>query len=304
MNEQVENFLQYLKEHKNYSPHTIRNYRIDLHQFFEFLDTFELDVQNLERGDIRMFLGELKRRHLKKTSIARKLAALKSFYRFLKRSHVVEKNPAALVSSPKLDKPLPKFLTLVEMDKLFEIIETDTLLGLRNRVVVELFYATGMRISELVSIKMKQLDLDNQIVRVLGKGKKERIVPFGTPAGNWLRKYIRQRRDFLMEKGHLAEEHLFVNKDGTGISTRGIRGIVDRFLYLASDRHGLSPHALRHTFATHLLDNGADLRAIQELLGHSSLATTERYTHITHDRLLKIYRDAHPHQKKGDKSDG
>ncbi|MCK5880137.1 MAG: tyrosine recombinase XerC [Holophagae bacterium] len=298
MNDQAEHFLEYLRDHKNYSPHTIRNYRIDLEQFSEFMDTFELNLQSLERADIRMFLGELKRRRLKKTSIARKLAALKSFFRFLKRTHVVDKNPAALVSSPKLEKPLPKFLTLAEMDKLFELIETDTILGLRNRVVVELFYATGMRISELVSIKMKQLDLDNQIIRVLGKGRKERIVPFGAPAGKWLKKYITTRRGFLMEKGHLAEEHLFVNKDGVGISARGIRGIVDRFLYLASDRHGLSPHALRHTFATHLLDNGADLRAIQELLGHSSLATTERYTHITHDRLLKIYRNAHPHQKK------
>lgn len=301
MNEQVENFLQYLKEHKNYSLHTIRNYRIDLEQFLDFMDTFELNIQKLERSDIRMFLGELKRRGLKKTSIARKLACLKSFFRFLKRTHIMDRNPAALVSSPRLDKPLPKFLTLIEMDKLFEIIETDTILGLRNRVVVELFYATGMRISELVSIKMKQLDLDNQILRVLGKGRKERIVPFGTPATKWLRKYVARRRGFLMEKGQLAEEHLFVNKDGVGISARGVRGIVDRFLYLASDRHGLSPHALRHTFATHLLDNGADLRAIQELLGHSSLATTERYTHITHDRLLKIYRNAHPHQKKGDK---
>jgi len=298
MIKQVETFLQYLKEHKNYSPHTIRNYRIDLDQFFEFLETFELDILSLGRAEIRMFLGELKRRHLKKTSVARKLAALKSFFRFLKQNHLVEKNPAALVSSPKLDKPLPKFLTLIEMDKLFEIINTNTMLGLRNRVVVELFYATGMRISELVSIKMKQLDLDNQIVRVLGKGKKERIVPFGAPAGRWLRKYIAKRREFLIEKGHLAEEHLFVNKDGIAISARGVRGIVDRFLYLAADRHGLSPHALRHTFATHLLDNGADLRAIQELLGHSSLATTERYTHITHDRLLKIYRKTHPHQKK------
>lgn len=298
MNDQAEHFLEYLRDHKNYSSHTIRNYRIDLAQFAEFMNTFELNLQDLERADIRMFLGELKRRRLKKTSIARKLASLKSFFRFLKRTHVVDKNPAALVSSPRLDKPLPKFLTIAEMDKLFEIIKTDTVPGLRNRVVVELFYATGMRISELVSIKMKQLDLDNQIVRILGKGRKERIVPFGAPAGKWLRKYVAQRRNFLMEKGHLAEEHLFVNKDGVGISARGVRGIVDRFLYLASDRHGLSPHALRHTFATHLLDNGADLRAIQELLGHSSLATTERYTHITHDRLLKIYRNAHPHQKK------
>ncbi len=303
MNEQVKNFLQYLKEHKNYSTHTIRNYRIDLEQFMEFITVFDLDYLKLERGDIRMFLGELKRRRLKKTSIARKLAALKSFYRFLKRIHVAEKNPAALVSSPRLDKPLPKFLTPIEIDKLFEVIDTGTFLGLRNRVAVELFYATGMRISELVSIKMKQLDIDNQIIRILGKGGKERIVPFGTPAGNWLRKYIAKRRNFLMEKGNLAEEYLFINKDGTGISARGIRGIVDRFLYLAADRHGLSPHALRHTFATHLLDNGADLRAIQELLGHSTLATTERYTHITHDKLLKIYRNAHPHQKEGGGSD-
>ncbi len=298
MTELIEKFLHYLSEHRNYSPHTIRNYRIDLEGFAEFLELFELKITALERADIRMYLGELKRRHLKKSSIARKLASLKSFFRFLKRNHIIEKNPAALVSSPKLDNPLPKFLTIAEMTRLFEVIETETFLGLRNRVALELFYATGIRVSELVSIKMKQLDMDNQIIRILGKGRKERIVPFGIPAAKWLRRYVVARREFLMEKGHLAEEFLFINKDGTGISARGIRGIVDRFLFLASERHGLSPHTLRHTFATHLLNNGAGLRAIQELLGHSSLATTEHYTHISHEKLLKIYQNAHPHQKK------
>lgn len=300
MHETIESFLSYLSTQKNYSPHTIKSYQTDLEQYEEFLDSFGTDILKVERGDIRMFLGELNRHGLKKTSIARKLATLKSFYRFLKRQHLIEKNPASLVSSPKTDKPLPKFLTLQEISKLFEVIQTDGVLGIRDRVIVELFYATGMRITELVSIRMKQLDLDNQIIRILGKGKKERIVPFGGPAKNWLRKYMKARRAFLTEKGNLAEEHLFVNKDGKGITTRGVRGIVDRFLYLACDRHGLSPHALRHTFATHMLDNGADLRAIQELLGHASLSTTERYTHITHDRLLRIYRKAHPGEKKTD----
>ncbi len=296
MDEVVSAFLVYLESERNYSPHTIRSYRVDLRQFQEFLDMFELDVFQVERADVRMYLGELKRRGCRKTTLARKLASLKSFYRYLKRTRKMDRNPAALVSSPRLEKPLPKFLTTDEVSRLFSVIETDTFLGVRNRAMVELFYACGMRIAELVSLTMKQLDLDNQLIRVLGKGGKERIIPFGTPAKKWLKRYIGERRHFLVDKGNMGESCIFVNKDGNGISDRAVRMIVDRVLYLAADRHGLSPHSLRHSFATHMLDNGADLRAIQELLGHASLATTERYTHITHERLLQIYRKAHPRE--------
>ena len=289
-------FLEYLQNQKNYSPHTIRSYRVDLEQFSEFLELFDLDLRQVDRADIRMYLGELKRKQMRKTTLARKLACLKSFYRFLKRQKVMEKNPAALVSAPRLEKALPKFLTREEVHRLFEVIDAEGFFGIRNRAMVELFYATGMRIAELVTVKMKQLDLDNQLLRVFGKGNKERMVPFGSPARNWIRRYLPERRQLLLDKGQIAEEHLFLNRHGTAISDRSVRAIVDRFLFLAADRHGLSPHALRHTFATHMLDNGADLRAIQELLGHASLATTERYTHIIHDRLLSIYRKAHPRE--------
>lgn len=296
MGDAIAAFLSYLETERNYSPHTIRSYRVDLRQFRDFLDMFELQVYEVERADVRMYLSELKRRGCRKTTLARKLASLKSFYRYLKRTRKMDRNPAALVSSPRLEKPLPKFLTTQEVTRLFSVIETDTFFGIRNRAMVELFYACGMRIAELVSLTMKQLDLDNQLIRVLGKGGKERIIPFGTPAKKWLKHYISERRQFLTEKGNMGESRIFVNKDGNGISDRAVRMIVDRVLYLAADRHGLSPHSLRHSFATHMLDNGADLRAIQELLGHASLATTERYTHITHERLLQIYRKAHPRE--------
>ena len=296
MDNWINSFLDYLQNQKNYSSHTIRSYRVDLEQFAEFLELFDLDLRQVDRADIRMYLGELKRKQMRKTTLARKLACLKSFYRFLKRQKVMEKNPAALVSAPRLEKALPKFLTREEVNRLFEVIDAEGFFGIRNRAMVELFYATGIRIAELVTVKMKQLDLDNQLLRVFGKGNKERMVPFGSPARNWIRRYIPERRQLLMDKGQIAEEHLFLNRHGTAISDRSVRAIVDRFLFLAADRHGLSPHALRHTFATHMLDNGADLRAIQELLGHASLATTERYTHITHDRLLTIYRKAHPRE--------
>jgi len=294
----IENFLAYLQQERNYSDHTIRSYRTDLHQFEAFLTDFDLDYRQVARSDIRMYLAQLKRRRNRKATIARKLASLKSFYRYLKRKHAVDTNPAALVATPKQDKALPKFLTLEEINRLFELIDTGDFFGKRNRAILELFYATGMRIAELVTIRMKQIDLDHQLVRVLGKGGKERIVPFGNPAAAALRQYVSARRAFLMEAGALAEEHLFLNKDAHGISARGVRMIVTRFLYMAADRHGLSPHALRHSFATHMLDNGADLRAIQELLGHASLSTTQRYTHITHDRLMQIYRRAHPRENK------
>lgn len=296
MDNQIAAFLDYLREQKNYSPNTIRSYRVDLRQFSEFLDLFELDFQHVDRADIRMYLGELKRKSSRKTTLARKLACLKSFYRFLKRQHIVEKNPASLVSAPRLDKALPKFLTREEVNRLFTVISVDDFFGIRNRVIVELFYATGMRIAELVSLSMKQVDLENQLLRVIGKGNKERIVPFGGPALKWLKRYLPERRDLLRGKDNLTEEALLLNKHGTAISDRSVRSIVDRFLFRAADRTGLSPHALRHTFATHMLDNGADLRAIQELLGHASLSTTERYTHITHERLMSIYRKAHPRE--------
>jgi len=297
MEENIKNFLLYIKENKNYSDHTIKSYKNDLNQFNYFLTSLKIPFNTVGRVEIRMFLAELSRKEMEKSTIARKLATIKSFYKYLKIKKLILKNPAGLVSSPKQKKLLPKFMTETETEHLFETINSEGFLGVRNRTIVELFYATGVRISELVNLKIRDLDIDNQIISVLGKGKKQRISPFGIPAKHWLQKYMKERIKFLKKKQNLGEEHLFLNRFGNHITDRSVRRIVDKLLEQISNKKGLSPHAIRHTFATHMLNNGADLRVIQELLGHSSLSTTQRYTHISPDRLLSIYKKAHPGNK-------
>jgi len=292
MKQYITAFLSYLKENKNYSDHTIKSYKVDLEQFFEFLAFLQIDANSVGRKEIRMFLAELSRKDMEKSTIARKLAAIKSFYKYLKMKKIVQKNPAGLVSSPKQKKILPKFMTEQETANLFDFEEGDDFLSIRNRAILELFYATGIRISELVNLRMRDMDLENQIISVIGKGKKQRIVPFGIPAKKQLKKYVKVRINFLKEKQNLGEEHLFLNKDGKHITARSVRRIVDKLLNDISTKKGLSPHAIRHTFATHMLNSGADLRVIQELLGHSSLSTTQKYTHISAERLLNIYKNA------------
>lgn len=297
MDKYILQFLKYIKENKNYSEHTVKSYKTDLFQFSYFLSSLQINPETIERKEIRMFLSELSRKDMEKTTIARKLAAIKSFYKYLKSKKLVDKNPAGLVSSPKQKKILPKFMTETETEHLFDVIEANDFLGIRNRTIVELFYATGIRISELVNLKIRDLDIENQIISVIGKGKKQRISPFGIPAKNCLKLYLKERMTFLKEKQNLGEEHLFLNRFGNQITDRSVRRIVDKLLAQISTKKGLSPHAIRHTFATHMLNNGADLRVIQELLGHSSLSTTQRYTHISPDRLLTIYKKAHPGNK-------
>jgi tyrosine recombinase XerC len=287
MERHKERFIRYLDIEKNYSRHTIKNYSIDLDEFGSFLG--EMPVEKVEYLTLRKFLAHLKERNLSARSIGRKLSTLRSFYRFLVREGLLKVNPTLAVSTPKLAKHLPQFLTEEEVASLIDRVlprDRDDAKALRDKAIIETFYSTGMRISELVGLSLEDVDFIGGIVKVFGKGKKERIVPIGETALQAIRAYLSARKT--------EARPVFLNLRGKRITDRGVRGIVDHYLRLASLKHGVSPHTLRHSFATHLLNRGADLRSVQELLGHANLATTQIYTHLTTDKLKHVYDHAHP----------
>ncbi len=280
----IEKFRRYLEIEKNYSGHTVLNYSIDLNDFQEFLGS-----QPIERVDylgVRKYLALLKERNLSHRSIARKLSSLRSFFKFLAREGFVHANPVASVSTPKLDKHLPSFLTEAQVTKLIDTEIPDARQSLRDHAILEVFYSTGMRISEVAGMNISDVDFISGIVKVRGKGKKERIVPIGEQALTVLRRYLESRNK--------TTEAVFLNKSGSRITTRGMRDIVKRYMAGSGAGAGNSPHTLRHSYATHLLDRGADLRTVQELLGHANLGTTQIYTHLTTDKLKNVYDKAHP----------
>ncbi len=288
MDRYIEKFIRYLEIEKNYSLHTILNYKLDLYDFKTFLG----EVANLEKIDyltLRKYLATLKEKKLTSRSINRRLSCLRSFFKFLTREGLIKINPISSLSSPKQEKHLPLFLTEEEVTKLIESAfaksEKDER-GLRDRAILETFYSTGMRISELVALSKEDIDFIGGIAKVKGKGKKERIVPIGEKAIEAIRKYLDRRKK--------DSDAVFLNKSGRRITTRGVRNIVDRYINIAGIKQGVSPHTLRHSFATHLLNRGADLRSVQELLGHVNLSTTQIYTHLTMDRLKSVYDKAHP----------
>lgn len=292
-------FLSHLAVEKNASQHTLSGYSGDLAQFKEFLRSSRLclgpagdvDVAQIDQGSVRSFLSFLSRGGLTKSTMARKLACLRSFIRFLQREGVVASNPAVLVSSPRYARPLPAFLSV---DEVFHLLDTPnplTLRGLRDRALLETLYATGIRVSECVSLNLGDVDLSLGVARVKGKGGKERIVLIGGRAQKAVKAYVNRRGEFITGGDTGA---LFLNVRGRRITRRGAAGILEKHIVACGRTRNVSPHALRHTFATHLLDNGADLRGIQELLGHSRLSTTQRYTHVSVSRLQEVYDRSHP----------
>lgn len=297
VNDALEKFNRYLISEKNASQHTINNYLKDLDAFFVFCaeDNNSLKevykVQSLTHITVRAFLGQLLAAGYSKRSVARKLASIKSLYKFLIREGIIILNPLSNVHTPKADKKLPKFLYPAELEELLNIPENNTPKGQRDKAIFEVLYASGMRVTELVSIDIEDIDLDLGYARVTGKGNKERIVPLGSFAVDSLINYIHNSRPKLLLNN---EKALFVNLRGKRLTDRGIRSILDKYLSELSLRTKISPHTLRHTFATHLLEGGADLRAVQEFLGHSRLSTTQIYTHLTKGRLKGIYDKAHP----------
>jgi len=296
--ERIHGFLQSLAAEKGYSAHTLRAYRNDLVELTAFVagrpewareEPHRLTGVRVAQVDalmIRGYLGYLHGRN-RKSSIARKLAAIRSFFRYLRKLHVVEENPAEAVRTPKQAKPLPVYLSVDDMFRMLDNVPAEGVLGLRNKAILETLYSGGVRVSELAGLDMEDLDLRNGLIRVLGKGHKERIVPIGAKAQAAIAVY----RDALGAQKHGA---VFLNKNLGRLTTRSIARVVDQFARACGLAVPVSPHALRHSFATHLLDAGADLRAVQELLGHRSLSTTQRYTHVSIDRLMETYDKAHP----------
>jgi integrase/recombinase XerC len=282
-------FLRYLEVEKHASPHTLKSYRSDLEDFQRSAGISEPDaVQGVDARAVRAFLAELHTRGLDPVSVARKLAALRSWFRFLRRRGVVDQNPAQQVRTPRLPRKLVSFLPIDETVALMDARHPRA--TARDTAMLELLYASGLRVSELVGLDLRDVDLADMTVRVLGKGRKERIVPFGGAAGRALREYLAARGP--------AAGAVFLNRRGGRLTVRSVHTIVRRQARTAGIVKRVSPHTLRHTFATHLLDSGADLRMIQELLGHSRLSTTQRYTHVGSDQLMRIYDAAHPRAKE------
>jgi integrase/recombinase XerC len=291
MQEVFGRYIDYLEAEKNVSAYTVRNYTRDLLEFFTFVSESGIDtLKKVDKRTLRAYLAELMRKSYAKSSIARKLSAIRSFYRYLMREELVSASPAATTVSPKLDKRLPEFLTQDEAKRLVESPDISQPQGQRDRALLELLYASGLRVSELVNMNVDQVNLATNEIRVWGKGSKERVVLIGTPAAEALYNYINSGRKELL--GGKRNNALFVNRYGERILARRVQKILRK--YSKSINKRVHPHVLRHTFATHLLDGGADLKVVQELLGHADLASTQIYTHVTQSRARKIYLAAHP----------
>ncbi|MFA5270883.1 MAG: tyrosine recombinase XerC [Candidatus Omnitrophota bacterium] len=283
----TDKFLNYLNIEKNYSPYTVINYKIDLREFDAFLTQVgQKDIKEIDYFVLRKFLATLSEKNLNKRSVSRKISTLKSFFKFMIREGEIKSNPAASLIYPRLDKNLPGFLTESEVLSVINLPKTEGIFAIRDKAIFEVLYSTGARVSELVSLKINDVDLISGIAKVMGKGRKERLLPLGEPAIVALKKYLDMRSD--------TSQALFINKRAIGLTDRGIRMIVKRHIKQSATSLKVSPHTFRHSFATHLLNRGADLRSVQELLGHSSISTTQIYTHLTIDGLKKVYEKTHP----------
>ncbi len=286
----IDKFLNYLNIEKNCSSHTINNYAADLREFGDFLESRGgKDIKRIDYFLLRKFLSVLSEKKLNKRTLSRKISTMKSFFKFMLRESLIKSNPASSLIYPRLDKPLPNFLTEKEIGNMLKLPKGDELLVLRDKAILEFLYSTGARVSEMVSLKKESVDFISGIAKVRGKGKKERLLPIGEPALKSLKKYIDRRGD--------NNPSLFVNKRVGTLTDRGVRDIIYKYVKKAAIVSKVSPHTFRHSFATHLLDRGADLRSVQELLGHSSISTTQIYTHLTIDSLKSVYLKAHPRAK-------
>ncbi|MBW2544327.1 MAG: tyrosine recombinase XerC [Deltaproteobacteria bacterium] len=296
MENAVRDFGIHIEIEKNLSYHTRRNYLSDLRQFREFLLENGVDrPSDVDQMVIRAFLASLYRGKIKKVTVSRKVASLRAFFKFLLREGKVRYNPAQMVQAPKADKYLPSFLSIDEVFSLLGVKFGSGVSGLRDRAIIEFLYSAGVRVGELTGLNVGDVDFSNSLVKVRGKGRKERIVPVGGPALSALKDYIGSRPG---TEGDKAESYtgspLFLNRSGSRLTTRSIRRIIDKYITLSGVDKKISPHALRHTFATHLMDAGADLRVIQELLGHESLSTTQKYTSVSVTKLMEVYDRSHP----------
>ncbi len=278
--EVLDNFFKVLKSEYNYSFYTIKNYKLDLTLFFDFLNKSNINYLYLNKDNVLAYLKYLDKLNLKNSTISRRISALRTFYNYLMNEGLINSNIFLNVKNPKLEKKLPNYLNYTEMEELLESIDIKTDEGLKRRLLIEMFYSTGCRVSEIINIKVKDIDFLNKKIRIMGKGSKERIVYYGDYAKKYLDKYLSKGMD---------KDYLFVNKHGDKYTVEEIELIVKDIMKHLSIKTHVTPHTLRHTFATHLLNNGADIRSVQELLGHSNLSTTGIYTHVSSDRLKEVY---------------
>lgn len=289
----LEQFMTYIQLEKNYSPLTVQEYRTDLLEFFSFLHIEDLkELTQVEYVHARLYITKLYEEKKARTTVSRKISSIRSFFRFLNKEYEIDDVAFQALYHPKKEKRLPHFFYEEELSQLFQANEGEDRKSLRNMAILELLYATGIRVSELTSLQIKDIDFSLNIIRVMGKGRKERYVPFGEYAGHSLTRYIEEARSALMKSN--KHNFVFVNLRGGAITSRGIRYILNEMIAKAELHTTIHPHMLRHTFATHLLNNGADLRTVQELLGHSSLSSTQVYTHVTKEHLRNTYINAHP----------
>jgi integrase/recombinase XerC len=296
----IEEFLNHLRVEKSASQLTLVSYKTDLEQFFDFLaeycqvDRNEISTACLNHRAVREYISKLQNNHFSRSTIARKLASLRSYVKYLCRENILEGNPIASVSTPKQTKKLPRFLYPIEVNLLMEAPDKGKAAGIRDKAILETLYAAGVRVSELVGINLSDLELNEQWIRIRGKGNKERLAPLGKNSKAAISDYLLKGRPYLLAGSNEASEALFLNKFGTRISVRSIRNIINKYVDQLALTQKVSPHTLRHSFATHMLNGGADLRAVQELLGHVKLSTTQIYTHVTKDRIKTIHEETHP----------
>ena len=295
---ELNDYLEYLKYQKNYSDYTVENYKHDIIEYLEYLNSENLNYKDIEYSDIRFYLMYLK--DTKKddnTSINRKLSSLRGFYKYLANEGIVKTNVFSLVNGPKKSKKLPRYFEYNELEELFNVPDTRTPLGQRDSLILEMLYATGVRVGELVNIKVSDIDLGRRNIIILGKGNKERFVTYGEYCEDILNTYLNNGRVILNQK---QSDYLFLNNNGGQLTDRGVRFILDKLIQKTSINKNISPHMIRHSFATHLLNEGCDLLTVQKLLGHESIKATQIYTHVTTDRLKEVYYHSFPRAKKDD----
>ncbi|ADR19020.1 site-specific tyrosine recombinase/integron integrase [Calditerrivibrio nitroreducens] len=295
--EAVDSFGNFLKIEKNASDHTIRSYMNDLVELINFVKDESIDIKEIDFFALRGYITTLYDRSLSKSSIERKISTIKSFFKFLTQKGYLEENHARMLKFPKKEKKLFKVFNIDDLFTLLELPDKNTPQGIRDALLMELMYGTGVRVSELVGIKIDDIDFQGLRVRVRGKGKKERMIPLAEFHIDFIKKYLATRDD-IPKSRTIKTDKLFINKNGTSLSDRSVRRIVEKYLKMAGLPLDFSPHSFRHSFATHMLESGADLRTIQSLLGHSSLSTTQKYTHLNLSDILKIYDEAHPFARK------
>ncbi len=294
LNEQIEDYLRFVQLERGLSNNTVVAYRQDLSEFLDFLNQEGFKTWPTEATDIDAFLARQKDLHKATSSISRLISSLRKFYQWLARQNIQKLNPMIEIDPPKKEKRLPVALTEKEINDLLSQPDTDKKLGIRDKALLETLYATGMRVSELINLKLENIHDDLRLIKVFGKGSKERLIPISNVALEWINVYEEKVRDPLLLKKGKSNEYLFLNNRGTQLTRQAVWQIIKRYCLLAGIEKDVTPHTLRHTFATHLLENGADLRVVQEILGHSDISTTQIYTNLTQKHILKVYQETHP----------